>query len=248
MKRSIWSAFSSNHSASFTVVGVFSSPEHAQEASEILTALLRTIFDWYHKPENWAAREAWESGSTEPSPAELAIAQQLGIAWPEESLDWLWFDVPNYEPVNVMDNLVFIEGPESALGAHPADDLVRCVGGQPLISGSVGGPEEKANSLWVILNCTAPDEAAAEAIERTTSDIELNPDQYRDQALDARWPNFVGPAGCSIYEGTIHRTGRALVFMCTFLDISKGFPALLAYLRDRGCIDIRYEFIEQRDL
>jgi len=247
MQISIWSAFSSNHSASFTVVGVFSTPEHAQEAGDILTALLSTIVDWYHKPENAAARAEWEGGNVETSPAELAIAEQLGIAWPEESLDWLWSDVPNLEPVKVVDNLVFIEGPDSAQGAHPADDLVRSVGGQALISGSIGGPNEPANWLWVILNCVAPDDATAEAIERTTNDSVMLLDEDRGQTIDTRWLNFVGPAGFTIDKGAMRRAGRSLVFVGAFGVVAKDFPAMLAYLRERGCTDIRYEFIEQRD-
>jgi len=246
MKLSIWSAFSSNHSASFTVVGVFSTPEHAQEAGFILTALLRTIFDWYHQPENAEALAAWEGGDVKASPAELAIAQQLGIAWPEESLDWLWFDVPDHAPVKVVENLVFVDGPDSAQGAHPAADLVRCVGGQALIRGSVGGPDEPANWLWVILNSTAPDEATAEAIERTTNDSVMYPDEDREPAFDTHWLNFVPPAGFTIHKGAIRRAGRSLTFTGIYLDIAKDFPAMLAYLRERGCTDIRYEFVEER--
>src|SRR5689334_1034712 len=102
MQISIWSAFSSNHSSGFTVVGVFSTPEHAQDAADILNSLLRSIFAWYQQP---GTPKFGEQYGEAPSPPERAIAAALQITWSPATLDWLGFDEQSQGPIKVVDNL-----------------------------------------------------------------------------------------------------------------------------------------------
>jgi len=244
MQVSIWSAFSSNHSSRFTVVGVFETPEQAQAAANKITGQLRSIVDWYHQPENADARDEWMDGR-EPSPPEFAIAEQLGIEWPELSLDWLWFDDKGHSPVKVVDNLVFIDGTESELGAHPADSLVRHVGGLALVDGDKDTYGNEITSLVLTLNCTTPDEAAAEAIEAETNSYLRSRDEYGHPTFQTPWVSYSESTAYSVFYGQVRRTGRELVFTGGFFHVGDGFPALLSYLRARGCTDIRYDFVEK---
>jgi hypothetical protein len=248
VKISIWQGFSSNHSSRFTVVGVFSTPEHAQDGALIVTSLLRKIFDWYHQPENADALAAWEGGGVDPAPIELAMAEQLGIPWPEFALDWLWFGPDGQGPVKVLDSLVFIDGSESELGAHPADYLIQLVGGQPLIDGYVE-PEgyDTSRDLVLTLTCTAKDEAAAEAIEAETLAYSQKTNEHGSPGFDAPWMANASLLVASAYYGGVRRVGSNLQFTGTFWRIGNGFPALVAWLRARGCTDVHYEFTEKSE-
>lgn len=241
----IWSAFSSNHSSRFTVVGVFQSPEQAQQAAGVFTSLRQSVVDWYQQPDNFAAREELAISEPEPTPPELALAKQLGIYWGPLSLDWLWVGIDDHEPVKVLDNVVFLDGSDSESGAYPANEVIQRLGGQALVAGDKDDEGIETTTVELKLSCSAPDEATAQAIEIVISEIVINPYQNAKQAFDTRWLNFVGPAECLIYEGKMQRAGKAIVVSCIFQDIAGGFPVLLAYLRAHGCTDIRYEFTEK---
>jgi len=241
MQVSIWSAFSSNHSSRFTVVGVFQSPEQAAQAAETLKGLLRPIVDWYNQPENADALEEWQHSSPDPSPPELAIAEQLGIPWTEVSLDWLWYEA-GHQPIKAVDNIVLIDGSESVLGAHPADELMRRVGGQVWVDGYVDGNGNQINTLAFNLTCTAPDEATAQAIESETRAYLDGADENGFTGLETPWRRFGGPTGYSSFQGRVQRTERSLVISGELWHMTDGYPAMLAFLRDRGCTNIRHEF------
>jgi len=81
MKISFWQQFSSNHSASFTVLGRFETIEKAQDAEATLKTLLKAIqeargFDQYAYKEKFLSWPEYEAG------------EKYGIRW-EQSLDWI---------------------------------------------------------------------------------------------------------------------------------------------------------------
>jgi hypothetical protein len=245
MQVSIWSAFSSNHSSRFTVVGIFQTPEQAEQAAGVFMNLLQSVVDWYNLPENADARDELEGSEPEPTPPERALAKQLAIYWGPLSLDWLWVGINDHEPVKVLDNLVFLDGTESESGAYPADAVIERLGGQAFVNGDKDDEGREITSVELNLTCVAPDEAAAEAIEIATSDPFRTPVKTQDPGSQSPWIAFAGRPDVSIQAGKMRRTGRVLAFNCQFSQIAFDFPDMLAYLRDRGCVDFQYQFTEK---
>jgi hypothetical protein len=145
-----------------------------------------------------------------------------------------------------VNNLVFIKGTESSLGAHPADYLIQHVGGQALVDGTIGSDDDSARVV-LSLACYAPDEASAETIEVETNAYLRSPQDHFDPSLETTWMSYTGPMGFTVLHGKMRRARRALVFTGEFFHIADDFPALLAYLRARGCTDFRYELVEKRE-
>lgn len=82
MKLSVWQQFSSNHSAWFTVVGKFKTPDEAQKAGDEMMATLRAVQDWWDALEedeliDWLSRVQ----KKELTPVEQSLAKQHGIEW-----------------------------------------------------------------------------------------------------------------------------------------------------------------------
>lgn len=231
MRLFIWREFSSNHSARFTVVGIFESAEKAMQAAGELRRITKTIKDWYEKPENSEALDALNYGVQEPSPPEMQFAMQYDVDWGNYSLDWIWFGEDEYGPVKVFEHFVFIEGRESDIGSRPADTLIEKLGGEVLVDGTtlvddeIGPATETYSQIYVSLKCDAPDEATAQSI--------------RDQVAASRDP--------STFRGTVKQDGRVLTFNGPFFHIAYGFPALIAYLQAKGCADIQGELTETQD-
>src|SRR5687767_3760219 len=88
MKITLWQQFSSNHSASFTVVGKFPSAEAAQTAYTEIVHHLKQIKEWWEKlsteeVDEWLAKVYDHKVIT---PVEAALAQRYGVDW-EYSID-----------------------------------------------------------------------------------------------------------------------------------------------------------------
>ncbi len=251
MRISIWQEFSSNHSARFTVVGVFESAERASRAAAELMDVVKTIIEWYARPENADALEGWrESGDQPPSPPEVQFAQRYGVEWSDRSLDWLWLDDRGNGPVRAYENLVFVNGTESWLGSRPADALVEKLGGQALVDGSIivyGEETDLWGEISVTLTCTAPDETAAQAIsDEVMAYVDLVK-QDHNRMFDTPWSGYHTRFSISSFDGSVRRDGRKLIFeRASFFHIADGLPALMAYLKDKGCTDIQYVLAETR--
>jgi hypothetical protein len=102
MRVSLWRQFSGNHSSSFTLVGVFDSPEAAQEGAERLRAMLEQIAIWREQhplPNGWAYDD--------PTPPELELAQQYGVEW-TYGLDWLSGPEDVDDLITTFDRLILI--------------------------------------------------------------------------------------------------------------------------------------------
>ena len=130
MQLTIWPPFSSNPSTRFTVVGEFASAERAAEAARWLRQLMGEIV---------AEREAQPVAEAEaPAPRTLpewAAARWLGVAWPEQTPDWIGPNVAGHLPVAQLERLVFVDGSTSRDGAYPADALIEQLGGKALVDG-----------------------------------------------------------------------------------------------------------------
>jgi hypothetical protein len=166
MKVSLWHQFSSNHSASFTVVGRFESQVRAQAvADEFETILERMSLWWDHLSRD--EREAW-NGTAETSfltPPETELSQLYNVDWPF-SLGWgRWARYRDVSPISVFNNLVFIENPHPDLhkGPQPFNGLMARFGGDVFVyvNESRSYPD---TILLVEITCIAPDDRTAQSL------------------------------------------------------------------------------------
>ena len=100
MKISIWKQFSSNHSANYTVVGVFESAQQAQEARETIITIHEENANWYRD------NNLYPRSLQNPSPIEEKYSKLYGFDWKEE-LDWAWYRPE--KPIAHFDRLVIID-------------------------------------------------------------------------------------------------------------------------------------------
>ncbi|MEQ8674987.1 MAG: hypothetical protein RLP44_25355 [Aggregatilineales bacterium] len=83
MKVTIWHQFSSNHSASYTIVGEFPTPERAQEVREIVADILIEIMLRYAEKD--------ELVIPVPMEIETEIGNRYGFDW-QQPVDWLVYE------------------------------------------------------------------------------------------------------------------------------------------------------------
>jgi hypothetical protein len=133
MKVSIWQQFSSNHSAHFTIVGIFRSPDDAANSAQQLRDFLDDLLRWHedHPDESQEMREHNIEGViTGP---EKKAATEYSIEW---TYPVLWMD--NYF-LDVFDRFIFVSNNWGAdSGAEPVDQLIRKLGADEVfVSGSM---------------------------------------------------------------------------------------------------------------
>jgi hypothetical protein len=166
MKLSVWSQFSSNHSASFTVVGHFESQIRAQAVADEFETILERMSLWWDRLGR-DERRAWDE-KVETSfltPPETELSRLYKIDWPF-SLDWYrWAWDRDISPISVFTNLVFIENPHPYLykGPQPFNGLMAHFGGDVsvYVSESQSYPD---TILLVEITCIAPDERVAQSL------------------------------------------------------------------------------------
>jgi hypothetical protein len=167
MRIAIWQQYSSNHSSSFTAVGVFKTAEDAQRAGEALRKTVDGIAAWYARHPD--VSRAVLDGQSAPTRAEAIIRTQFNVD-PVSAIDWLANGCARQDTVQVYDNLVFIKnGCETWLGATPFDAVLSALGGETFVD------VQAAESILVDIACTAADEAQAKSIEAQLSSYLLRP-------------------------------------------------------------------------
>ncbi len=243
MRISIWQQFSSNHSADFTVVGVFQSPEQAIHCADAITDVLKSIHNAQKE------RESQEQVQSETITAvEIELSKQWDVEWNHSTLDWAW--EYNYA-IRHLDNYVFIENVEGETwcGAKSMDQLVVRLGGTPIVQ-----EEETGNFIMSDVSFTATDESIALEIEAELNVLfgtgEINEEGFRDLDWDRvppPWASFsedrreLRQSNSQICEGYLSRTGKRISLTeLAFFHIGYGLPALIAYLEANGCIEIDY--------
>jgi hypothetical protein len=163
MKITLWQQFSSNHSASFDIVGKFESAEKAERAAEELRDMLRKILIARQQEgdQSW-----WATGTL--SPMEQELRQKYNVQWSQEAfnstgepkpIDYLTNlrDLRNH--VNQFEDRVLVRNyHETHLNSAPFRELLERFGG--MISGSEGWDAE----FKLVVEATAPDEGVAELL------------------------------------------------------------------------------------
>ncbi len=158
MRVSIWQQFSSNNSSSFTVVGVFDTPETAQRAAAEVRNIIEAMKVW-HKEHPEEGDDILRSGGYPPTPAEVEVGKRFGFDW-EQAVEWYW-----YVSVEViLDRFVYIRPadfrPDTA--GEPFDKILSGLGGQGLLHGNSYG--DQIGTILAEVNCVAPDEATAQEL------------------------------------------------------------------------------------
>lgn len=248
MRIKIWQEFSSNNSARFTVVGIFETPTAAKNAADKLMDMIKSIVEWYQKPENVDLQEQWDS--LPPTPPEIQIAKQYNIRWSEISLDWVWVDTDGNGPVKTFENIVFVDGTESWLGSSPADKLIQKLGGKALVDGTIAidemGETHTFGTVNIELSCIAPDETIAIKISSGIVAYQNRMKEDPQKMFETPWGTS-DPREHSAFHGAVLRDGKNLKINGSFFHIAQGFPALINYLKNNGCDEINYAFIETRE-
>lgn len=163
MRLSLWQQFSSNHSAHFTVVGVFETLDEAQKAVVELHQIFETIEKWHR--ENPEKSDAWYQASQNAgwvgmaSEIESALGQQYHVQW-RDGIDW--YAQPNINIV--LDHIVLLTPRGQTYGGpQPFEQVIESLGGIGMMVG-----DDMSNIFGEILfdvSCDAPNEAVAVLIE-----------------------------------------------------------------------------------
>jgi hypothetical protein len=162
MQLTFWQQFSSNHSAMYTVVGVFATPATAQDAYAKLREIIQAI----------AADQRGSRNADYMTAAEIRIAEQYGIEW-QLGLDWRLameteprhFRNPPYtvdDAINIIDNLVVVDAPAvfTWQAGHQFTALIRVMGGSVFRGIYYGRDPDNSEFLFIKLkvdiSCAIP--------------------------------------------------------------------------------------------
>ncbi len=241
MRISIWRQFSSNHSASFTVVGTFESPGKAAEVAAPLRQMMREIaIFWRDLSEG--ERYNWEVEVGDDylglTPAEQKWSAYFGVAWPKFEgdkywrMDWLPPDPDKAETgVMLFGPHVLVSDIWSAWTPHThIVAILENYGGQ------TARTSERDNlGLLVTVTCTAPDRATA--------------DDLMHDVAKSRGHYFKVAGEYSAYHRDTRIPLRDGLHLTYPLRLIRGFSlfdsqmeSFQNYLEDYRCTNIRFEF------
>jgi hypothetical protein len=241
LKVSIWQQFSSNHSASFTVVGAFADPAAAQKVAGEIRRLLAGIGTYYEDIEhNKEYISTLESGEPLPlTPIEHEFAAQYQIS-PEDwtwgssgGIDWIETLHEVEQAVHAFESLVFVANVgQTWLGPMPFNMLLEKMGAKVSMGGEFGP------SLSLELSCVAPDIVVAEALEEALINAVKLP---YNAIVPGGFPNF--------WEGKVSRDGTRITLTGIVLAVNQwdSLAKLIEALTSRGCTQIEYAFVEDED-
>jgi hypothetical protein len=163
MKISIWQQFSSNHSASYTVIGKFGTAQEAEAAAEALKELLQELIVDYG---DWYSRGLVLRGKH--------IGERFGFDW-QEDIDWLHEYYRNRKnpsrEIKTFENRVFV-GPigfriHTWQNGHQFENLLNAFGAKTLRTSTFAySPDGKDDNATIefIMHCEAPIEGQATEI------------------------------------------------------------------------------------
>lgn len=196
MKITIWQQFSSNHSASYTIVGEFTTQEEARNAAEKITTIIQQIAAWSDQNHDKLWGENWT-----PNPVEEQIAKTHNIDW-QQPVDWLRpYSNTHFRTVaqrtldeNVVtcDKLVLIDvpGAQTWQTGHHFTSLLDAMGAktyQEIAYGYDLNDEMVFADFNYELECHAPTVDIAEDIHRQLQRQLDNKDEFRPPFHPIPW-------------------------------------------------------------
>ena len=222
MQKYIWTQFSSNHSSYFTVVGMFLTAEHAEQAAKAIQ----------HIPE------------TVEGQLNAAFGDDISAFYANcdsDSLDYLGKDA------SAWDRLVFVDlcinSPDFQGSIFVYSHILSNLGSIDCVSGYDAHARD-ALRFWI--TCSAPDQATAIAIVDEVIDYleALRRAQAHFAALMVVCPPWGNSNDAGLHadddEVTVLRDGLQVRFDLCFEDIQFGVPLLVEYLQARGCDNFDY--------
>jgi hypothetical protein len=232
MKLTLWQQFSSNHSAAFTVVGVFADADKAEAAARTIREVVEKLHEFYRRrfPDAGDFLEwAEEIDIRFLSVFEIEMRQKYKIrpnAWTQPP-DWAY----NSTPVHQFKHMVFISSRgDTWSGYQPLDSLIKKTGGKFYVS------EESRAACYLTLTCEANDAASAkqlaEQMTLTEEDAYGKREYIRIPDTDLR------------YNGTIQQKDARLTFKDMGLAI-KPLEGIMPFLEAQGCSDIQVKFTQK---
>ena len=246
MRISIWQQFSSNHSASFTIVGTFKSAEDAERTASFLRGIVQQISTYWRQlpPDErealWKRMYNYREQPLESTPIEQALSRELNVEWSKNiegqprAIDWIPTDAELADgAVKVMDNHVFIKNiGRTWVGSEPFETLLR----REAISvvGNYEVPKSGAEFFGVRIRCHAPD-------DRTATRLMVDFRETGENTGDFRLDRLILMDGLLIrHDLDLTYTGWPLASRNPWEIV----PIALEYLRSQGCTNIRYEFYQ----
>ncbi|MFN8373820.1 MAG: hypothetical protein U0694_13210 [Anaerolineae bacterium] len=240
----LWQQFSSNHSASFRIIGTFESEAKAADAAEELRAMLRTIAAFWQQlaPHE---RETWRNRLTgELTPPEIELSQHYNVAWSTfvgsdltHGIDWIPADPDEaLKALTVYERSLSLHNiGDTSIGSQPFERLLQKWGAVV-----VGWHErEGVGDLRAVLTCRAPSEEIAQRMMQ-----EVIPHWGLKQAGQGKPIAYeVKGVFYSPYEAPV-RDGPRLTYALDMWHFPDDLVSTIAYVTQYGCTDIHYTFKE----
>ncbi len=160
MKISIWQQFSSNHSASFTLVGLFKSYADAEAAAVKMRDLIARIALWH--AENPELSRIICTLRRELPDLISAPEREAGI---EYQIDWSqpFVCFHDYE-ITTYAQLLFLHNTRASLyGVYPLYEFIERMGGEAYVEGQLL-PGDVSNKLKLMIRCDPPNPETAAII------------------------------------------------------------------------------------
>ena len=200
----------------FSIVGIFSSPELAQTAAEILGDMLKAIAQWHrdHPEESKKIFDEWTGLEPIITPIEEKLKLDYGVEWDLPVLIRDEFELSTYN------HFLFLRNTWSTRTvAYPLDRFIERLGGTALVQGSYIYLQVDGE-LKITIQCTAPNEQVVQEVvtgfggnvvfgKTITIDVEEIHDGQSVKHFGQRIPeimDYIKKAGC--YD--IHVTSNQL--------------------------------------
>jgi hypothetical protein len=167
MKLSIWQQFSSNHSATFTVMGKFETPEQAREVAETIREILVKVARW--REQFQTDEEDDDLTAPDHTDSEMALESELleqyGLDAPLETLEFARDSSFAADAVLVFDRVVIVsEGlidEYTWSGSWAFEEYLKKRGAEV-----TAYSEGESKEITIDITCIAPDEVTADDITR----------------------------------------------------------------------------------
>jgi hypothetical protein len=216
---SIWQQFASNHSASFTVVGGFATPQSADHAAAQVRAYLQEIYDWYHDPANTDLVKKRREDADEAyqyTPPELVMMAHYQLDDNFIPVDWIEGGID--DAVHTFENHVLVENTQDTWSGYPPfPQLLAKLGAISLVVSDEYTPSIVAN-----IRCKSLDDHILEQIQQSTASWQAYDVDIQAVELEANTLTIQGFSAWSLYES---------------------LPVYIQWLQQLGCTDIHYNYL-----
>ncbi|MCQ3932615.1 MAG: hypothetical protein DPW16_19370 [Chloroflexi bacterium] len=175
MRISIWQQFASNHSANYTVVGIFESAEKAYQVGQVILEFIRELVEWNNENNIY---DFYKTHGWKPTPVEESLIEKYKIEW-DKPLDWgssinvpgRW-SIPIDDFIRIFDKIVFVSTPISDATWQTGNQFIQlfqALGGTSARDTDLGARsmdenENESFELCVDISCAAPSLLIAEEV------------------------------------------------------------------------------------